>query len=355
MDLIEPGCALVEWPWTSPVMLVASALGHGVLAGALAIVLLALGALTGRPRLRRVGFAALVAVVASGLLANVVKLLVELPRPNPAHESYGFPSGHTTTAFALAAVLGRAAPAAAPLFHLLAVLTGVARIYFRAHFTIDILGGAALGIMSGLVIGRWLLEAPPDPDRRTSRRKAWRWIWALPLAAGLAAAVFFLAYERTLAGQRPAASPSGSPAVAVAFGTPAGRSFLVSGFSADERWSGTVPFTWAEGTRGMVRLPALEAADHRLRLRLLPLVVGERVSCQRVDVFVNGTSVGRLLLDRGWRDYEIVIPRDLLAPSGNEIAFRFAYAASPDPEGRGDPRRLSAAFAALEARPAPRR
>ena len=135
-------------------MLVASALGHGVLAGALAVGLLALGALTGRPRLRRVGLAALVAVVVSGLLANIVKLLVELPRPNPAHESYGFPSGHTTTAFALATILARAAPTGAPLFYLLAVLTGVARIYFRAHFTIDIPGGVALGILSGLAIGR---------------------------------------------------------------------------------------------------------------------------------------------------------------------------------------------------------
>ena len=69
-----------------------------------AAALLGLGAMARRPRLRQVGLAALVAVAASGLLANLVKLLVELPRPNPEHESYGFPSGHTMTAFALAIV-----------------------------------------------------------------------------------------------------------------------------------------------------------------------------------------------------------------------------------------------------------
>lgn len=331
-------------------MLVSSALGHGAVSGGLAIVLIAWAAVTGHRRLRRIGLAALLAILASAILANVVKLAVELPRPNPWHSSYGFPSGHTTTAFAVAAVLGRAVPAAAPVLYLFALLTGIARLYLRAHFTIDVLGGAALGILTGLVISRSLLGPASGKDGKPGMARAWRWVWAVPVAVGLVTLPFFVSYERTLSAQHPDAPGSVSRTAAIEFGTPAGRALLLSGWSEDERWQGAVPFVWANGTEALARLPSLPPVDHRLRLRLLPFVPREGLSCQRVELSLNGMLVGRLLLDRGWHDYEVAVPRSLLAAGPNEVGFRFAYAGLPGPAESSDGRRLSVAVAALEAR-----
>lgn len=331
-------------------MLVSNALGHGAVAGGLVIVLIAWAAVTGHRRLRRIGLAALVAILASAILANVVKLAVELPRPNPWHSSYGFPSGHTTTAFAVTAVLGRAVPAAAPILYLFALLTGIARLYLRAHFTIDVLGGAALGILTGLVIARRLLGPAIGEDRSPRMSRPWRWAWTLPVAVLLVTVSFFLSYERTLSAQHPGGAASAPPDAAIEFGTPAGRALLLSGWSEDERWHGTVPFVWAEGIHALARLPSLPPVDHRLRLRLLPFVPREGLSCQRVELSLNGMLVGRLLLDRGWHDYEVAVPRGLLAAGPSEVGFRFAYAGLPGPAESSDGRRLSVAVAALEAR-----
>jgi hypothetical protein len=68
-----------------------------------------------------------------------------------------------------------------------------------------------------------------------------------------------------------------------------------------------------------------------------------------IDVSFNGTRVGRVLLDRGWNDYEVLVPARLIHPSGadNEMVFGFALAAPP---GGGDTRGLAAAFRDLEIR-----
>ena len=70
--------------------------------------------------------------------------------------SRSFPSGHTATAFCVAAVLcgwarglpGRGRRVAVRASALvLATLTGLARVYAGAHFPLDVLGGAALGAL----------------------------------------------------------------------------------------------------------------------------------------------------------------------------------------------------------------
>lgn len=327
----------------------ASALGYGAVAAAIGLGLWAVGATTGRPRLARVGLIAILAVGVSGALTDLLKLFFELPRPSPWHSAYGFPSGHTTIAFALAAVLGHAAPSAAPFLYLLAVLTGVARLYLQAHFTIDTIGGAVVGIVVGLVLARGLVP-PAGPERD---RSAPAWAWALPAVTGLLAIGFFWSYEGRLVTQRaPETWRTLAPAAAVvAFGTPEGRAALVSGWSGDERWKGAVPFVWAEGAEAALRLPALPPAPHRLRLRLLPYLSRNGLSCQRLELSVNGAPAGRLLLDRGWNDYDVLLPKALIRPSANDVGFRFAYAGG---RGHVEPRPLSVAFASLEAWTDPR-
>ncbi len=346
MDPIEVGCAVAGAPGAYHVMRTASALGHGAVAGVLGVGLVVAGRASGREPLARLGVVALVGVAASGVLANLLKLIVESPRPSITASSYGFPSGHATIAFAFAAIVARAQPRLGPGVFLLAVLTAAARLYLQAHFTIDIVGGALLGTVNGALLAR---RALPGVQRATGL--AWQGLWLLPVGAAVLLLPFFVSYERTLGAQRAAVDAAvavGPPVVAVAFGRPEARAAMLSGWSGDERWAGTAPFVWAEGDASVLRVGPLARSDHDLRLRLAPFVVKDELPCQHVEVAVNGSPVGRLLLDRGWSAYSVRLPGTALRPDENRLRFRFARASHGQ---RSDSRRLAVAFATLEARP----
>ena len=353
MDVIALGCALAETRGFSGLMRVASALGHGAIAAGLASAGLAAALLlpalaARRRRVARAALAALVAVAVAGIAANLLKLGVDSPRPYLGNPSPGFPSGHTAIAFAAAAVLARAVPGGAPLFFLAAMLTGVARLYLEAHFAVDVAGGAVLGALTGWLSARRLVDQSGAARPATAPG---RWLWALPLGLAALAAVFFVAYEREVAAQRAApALAAGQPDLSIAFGQPDARPVLGHGWSGDERWDGRIPFVWAVGPEADLRLPALPARDHDVRLRLAPFVSRDGLSCQQAEISINGWSTGRLVLARGWRDYVVTVPGTALSGGHGQVRFRFAYTARP---GEHDPRPLSAAFAALEARPRP--
>jgi undecaprenyl-diphosphatase len=98
---------------------------------------------------------------AAWLIAKVAKLIVHRGRPqdlldsvhlfNSEHFSgYGFPSGHATFSAACATVLYYQVPARYKKYVLLVVfLVGLSRMYLGAHFPLDVLGGWALGAMTG--------------------------------------------------------------------------------------------------------------------------------------------------------------------------------------------------------------
>ncbi len=110
------------------------------------------------------GAAALASVLVAGLLTQVVKHLVGRARPRaalPPWEHFGpsfdsdmhsFPSGHTATSFALAAVLASRFPRWAWLFYLVAALVGLGRVASGSHYPSDVLAGALLGLGVGLVL-----------------------------------------------------------------------------------------------------------------------------------------------------------------------------------------------------------
>lgn len=103
----------------------------------------------------------LVAGTTGWFLAKVMKGLLERGQPasffddvdvrgalgRGSDQGLGFPSGHSTVAFSLAIVafpyLSFRSRAIAVV---IAVVVGFSRLYFGAHFPLDVLGGAALGV-----------------------------------------------------------------------------------------------------------------------------------------------------------------------------------------------------------------
>lgn len=76
------------------------------------------------------------------------------------HTSNSFPSGHTTTAFALALFIVMAFNIKKNgwLLVLVAALVGYSRVYLVQHFPVDAYFGSMLGVISSLLLFVWLNE-----------------------------------------------------------------------------------------------------------------------------------------------------------------------------------------------------
>lgn len=109
-----------------------------------------------------------------GIEKGIVKRLVERERPfvsvggdvdvrGPAFEGLSFPSGHATTAFALAVLLSAFLPPKwRPVPVLWAGLVGVARVYYGEHNFLDVTAGAGLGTAFAMVLWYFFLNRYVD-------------------------------------------------------------------------------------------------------------------------------------------------------------------------------------------------
>lgn len=101
---------------------------------------------------------ALLGPVAIGL-NYAIKLAVKRPRPvleglpplGGAPSSLSFPSAHATSSFAVATAMVRVDPAMAATF-VIAVALALGRPYLGMHYPSDVLAGAVLGIVLGLIV-----------------------------------------------------------------------------------------------------------------------------------------------------------------------------------------------------------
>jgi hypothetical protein len=173
-----------DW-WDVP-----TAVGDFAGAGGLAAVLYGVGLATRSDELRVTGRLLVESIASAGLTALTVRVLSGRSRPFTGddpwhfrpigwiHDHQSFPSGHTTTAFALCTVLGeRIGTTWSRIgFYGVATLTAAARVRNNQHWPSDVAMGAALGIAAGLqVVGR-------EEGRGDEKESGWR---LLPGMGGL--------------------------------------------------------------------------------------------------------------------------------------------------------------------------
>lgn len=106
------------------------------------------------------------ATAIASIATQIIKRIMQFPRPSKVfeegelyivngmnlHQNFSFPSGHTTTAFALFFSLSILKPKYAALFIVLAALSGFSRIYLSQHFLEDVVAGSLVGVC-GVLIG----------------------------------------------------------------------------------------------------------------------------------------------------------------------------------------------------------
>lgn len=128
--------------------------------------------LFGGNRSRKIAILGLAALILGNAAVYVLKYVVAEPRPflvlSNVHqlvsesEVYSFPSGHSTSSFAVATVLGlkyslkfknKRFRLIYPLIAF-ATLIGFSRIYIGVHYPLDVLFGALIGIISALTVLR---------------------------------------------------------------------------------------------------------------------------------------------------------------------------------------------------------
>lgn len=144
------------------------------LAAALLVLLVLIPRLTGLSRQVLIAFGVRVqyiffSVLTAVLLAEVLKYIIGRSRPfvggeanafnfhhfagNPAFES--LPSGHATTAFALAFAVSAVWRKVTVIMLVYAVLICVSRVILLAHHPSDVVGGALTGVIGAMFVRYW--------------------------------------------------------------------------------------------------------------------------------------------------------------------------------------------------------
>ncbi|PRR79899.1 Undecaprenyl-diphosphatase BcrC [Clostridium liquoris] len=107
---------------------------------------------------RKIGFMALTALILATILGEgILKHLVQRVRPSsdipaanlliPKPLSYSFPSGHTTSSFAVTGVLTKYFKNYTFELFSLASLIAFSRLYLNVHYPTDVLAGIILGLI----------------------------------------------------------------------------------------------------------------------------------------------------------------------------------------------------------------
>jgi len=151
----------------------------------------------------RLGIAGLVAFIVSGLFAQMLKRLFDMPRPPAVLEnvhvlghsltSHSFPSGHATSdgvmvllAFLVWKYSDWRSWSVAALF----LFAAIGRIYGGVHFPLDVAAGLVIGIATMWLCWKGSLKSPVENWLKSD------WSWKIPaLIVAIQAAVLGMGYH----------------------------------------------------------------------------------------------------------------------------------------------------------------
>jgi undecaprenyl-diphosphatase len=121
-------------------------------------------------------------VAIPGLITNLLKRLIGRGRPDEFADVgafffrnfatdwqfQSFPSGHATTAIAMAFVVGFLRPRLFPVFFVVGAVVGVSRVPVGMHYPTDVFSGLVVGMLGAYLVRnffasrRWLFVTRPD-------------------------------------------------------------------------------------------------------------------------------------------------------------------------------------------------
>jgi membrane-associated phospholipid phosphatase len=151
----------------------------------------------------RLGIAALIAFAASGLIAQLLKRVFDMPRPpavmenvhllGAALQSHSFPSGHATSCgvmLLMAFMLWKRDSWQAWAFAALFALAAYGRVYGGVHFPLDVWIGVGIGMASMSAASHWMMRLPSWEWEKSD------WAWKVPaVILMIEAAVLGLGYR----------------------------------------------------------------------------------------------------------------------------------------------------------------
>jgi len=150
----------------------------------------------------RLGIASVLAYLVSGLIAQILKRIFDMPRPPAILDhvhvlghtltSHSFPSGHATSdgvIVLLALLIGSRYDWRSWSVAILFVLAAIGRIYVGVHFPLDVAVGLIIGMATMWFFWRWSATWPTTTWEKSA------WSWKIPgLLIAVQAAVLGLGY-----------------------------------------------------------------------------------------------------------------------------------------------------------------
>lgn len=261
-------------------------------------------------------------IVVGGFLAELLKTVFERARPSvipPLLVGNSFPSGHTAGAILLAGTLGfwlfRQRTSALVKTGGLIVLGSVActvvtqRVYLAHHWVSDVLGTIPLGLA-------WLCVTLSHPTG---------WSTARPIlsACGVILITYPLFYfVPSLRIHLPSAlSTVQEPLLSVSFGGPSSHASL-QGTWGENGQEGIGAITWMHRGEASVEVSLPNRHGYSMRVAARPFLQEQDFACFPLEVSLNKHPVRRLLLFRGWREYELYLEPAWIIPGINTLTFR---------------------------------
>lgn len=288
--------------------------------------LIALNALTllwlGYQRRWTEGTHGVVVIVLGSLLAELLKTVFERARPStlpPLFIGNSFPSGHTVGALLLAGTLG---------FFLLHQRTAVwkkgigggvllvcvamviwQRLYLAHHWVSDIVGSA-------LFASAWFcFAAVPPPGRSLARHFA-------PACVGLVLAYpLFYYFPSTRVALPSVMTSTRQPLLSFSFDD-VPSPVIFQGTWGEQSHEPAGAIMWMDHGEASLKIELPARQVYVMRFAVRPSIEHQGDGCFPLEISMNHASVQRVLLSRGWRQYEVTLDPALLNTGPNTLTFR---------------------------------